>query len=356
MSMGTGPVLVTGGAGFIGCNLADRLAREGREVIVLDALLRDGVARNLAWLKAQHGPRIRHLAADTRDPQAVDEAVSEAEAVFHLAAQVAVTTSLVDPAEDFEINVRGAVNVLEAARRKATPTPVVFASTNKVYGDLADVGLELAGDAYRPQDPTLRARGVGERRPLDFHTPYGCSKGAADQYVLDYARSFGVPTCVIRMSCIYGPHQMGTEDQGWVAHFLIRALEGQPISIYGDGRQVRDILHVGDAVSAYLAAWRRIEAVQGRAFNLGGGPANAVSLVQLIGHIEGLIGRKVELQFSDWRPGDQRYYVSDPSAARRDLGLAESIDWRKGVAELAQWLAAERGLAGTRREAAEAMS
>lgn len=349
------PVLVTGGAGFIGCNLADRLAGEGHRVIVLDALLRDGVERNLAWLKARHGDRVVHVCGDTRDARAVDEAVREAKAVFHMAAQVAVTTSLVEPMEDFEINVGGALNVLEAARRHGG-APVVFASTNKVYGDLADVPLELASDAYRPQSPQLRVRGVSEARPLDFHTPYGCSKGAADQYVLDYARSFGVPTCVMRMSCIYGPHQMGTEDQGWVAHFLIRALEGQPISIYGDGRQVRDVLHVSDAVDAYLAAWRRIEAVRGRAYNLGGGPANAVSLVQLIGHIEELIGRKLDLAFSDWRAGDQRYYVSDPSAARRDLALAEPIDWRRGVAELAQWLAAERGLVAERREPAEAVS
>jgi CDP-paratose 2-epimerase len=353
---GQGPVLVTGGAGFIGCNLADRLAEAGHEVIVFDALLREGVERNLAWLKARHGPRLVHVAGDTRDADAVRAAVREACAVFHMAAQVAVTTSLVDPVEDFEINVGGAVNVLEAARGNRTPTPVIFASTNKVYGGLADVPLELAGEAYRPLDPQLCARGVSERRPLDFHTPYGCSKGAADQYVLDYARSFGLPTCVMRMSCIYGPHQMGTEDQGWVAHFLIRALEGQPISIYGDGRQVRDILHVADAVDAYLAAWARIGEVGGRAYNLGGGPANAVSLLQLLAHIETLTGRRVELSFSDWRAGDQRYYVSDPSAARRDLGLGETIAWRQGVAELAQWLTAERARRPARRAHAEALS
>jgi len=351
-----GPVLVTGGAGFIGCNLADRLAAEGREVIVFDALLRQGVERNLAWLKSRHGARIVHVSGDTRDARAVEEAAREAEAIFHLAAQVAVTTSLVDPIEDFEVNVQGALNVLEAARRRKTRTPVIFASTNKVYGDLGDVALELAGEAYRPRDPELRARGVSEARPLDFHTPYGCSKGAADQYVLDYARSFDLPTCVLRMSCIYGPHQMGTEDQGWVAHFLIRALDGQPISIYGDGRQVRDILNVADTVDAYMAALRRIEAVRGRAYNLGGGPANAVSLVQLIGHIEELVGRKIELGFAEWRAGDQRYYVSDPSAARRDLGLGEPIGWRTGVAELAQWLIAERGGREARRERVEALS
>jgi CDP-paratose 2-epimerase len=275
--------------------------------------------------------------------------VREADVVFHLAAQVAVTTSLADPIDDFETNVRGVLNVLEAARPRLTP--VIFASTNKVYGDLADVPLELAGDAYRPLDPELRRRGVGESRPLDFHTPYGCSKGAADQYVLDYARSFGVPTSVLRMSCIYGPRQMGTEDQGWVAHFLIQALKGQPIVVYGDGRQVRDILHVDDAVEAYVQAWKRIEQVSGRAFNLGGGPANAVSLVQLIAYIEEVTGRRVDVGFADWRAGDQRYYVSDPSRARRELGLAEPADWRAGVAALAEWLSAERAPPASRLRA-----
>ena len=356
MTSAKGPVLVTGGAGFIGSNLADRLAAEGHEVVVFDALTRPGVERNLAWLKQRHGGRITAVKADIRDAAAVAEAARGVQAVFHMAAQVAVTTSLVDPVEDFQTNVGGALNVLEAVRRGGTRTPVIFASTNKVYGDLADIPLELAGEAYRPQDPEVRARGVDERRPLDFHTPYGCSKGAADQYVLDYARSFDVPTCVMRMSCIYGPRQMGTEDQGWVAHFLIRALAGEPISIYGDGRQVRDILNVADAVDAYLGAWRRIEAVKGRAFNLGGGPENAVSLVQLIAYIEQITGRKVDLGFSDWRAGDQRYYVSDARAVRRELGLSEPLDWRSGVSQLAEWLIGERSAQGARREAVAAAS
>lgn len=344
--------LITGGAGFIGSNLADRLAGEGCEVVVFDALARPGVERNLTWLQDRHGSKIIDVRADVRDGRAVAEAARKVDVVFHLAAQVAVTTSLVDPVDDFEINVRGALNVLEAARRENTP--VIFASTNKVYGDLADVPLDLVGEAYRPQDASLRARGVSEQRPLDFHTPYGCSKGAADQYVLDYARSFGLPTCVLRMSCIYGPRQMGTEDQGWVAHFLIRALEGQPIVIYGDGRQVRDILDVGDAVQAYLSAWKRIGQVSGRAFNLGGGPANAISLLELVAYIEELTGRKVEGGFSEWRAGDQRYYVSDPSLARRELQLPEPREWRAGVAALADWLAVERGHAPA-RQPAEAM-
>ena len=339
-----GPVLITGGAGFIGSNLADRLAADGHEVIVFDALSRPGVERNLAWLKARHPAKVTGVVGDVRDEQALAQVCREAQVVFHLAAQVAVTTSLADPMDDFATNIRGTLNVLEALRARGAKTPVVFASTNKVYGDLADIPLQVVEDAYQPADPDVRSRGVGEARPLDFHTPYGCSKGAADQYVLDYSRSFGLPTCVLRMSCIYGPRQMGTEDQGWVAHFLIRALAGEPISIYGDGRQVRDILYVADAVEAYINAWRRIASVSGRAFNLGGGRANAVSLRQLIAHIEHLLGRKAELEFSDWRAGDQRYYVSDASHARRELGLPEPLDWRTGVGRLADWLKSEHGV------------
>jgi CDP-paratose 2-epimerase len=332
--------LVTGGAGFIGCNLADRLAREGADVIVFDALARPGVEANLAWLQMRHGSQIIAAKADVRDAEALRGMAREADVIFHLAAQVAVTTSLEDPREDFEVNVGGAINVLEAARPRRTP--VIFASTNKVYGDLADIPLELKDDAYRPQDTAIRIRGVDERRPLDFHTPYGCSKGAADQYALDYARSFDLPTCVLRMSCIYGPRQFGTEDQGWVAHFLIRALNDEPLTIYGDGRQVRDILFVDDAVEAYVSAFRRIGKVKGRAFNLGGGAANAVSLLQLLQRIEEITGRKPAVAFSEWRAGDQRYYVSDTTAARRELALPEPRGWRAGVADLATWLSVAR--------------
>jgi len=337
------PILITGGAGFIGSNLADRLAQEGHDVVVYDALARPGVDTNLDWLKRRHPGKISSVIADVRDETALAEAAGDAQAVFHMAAQVAVTTSLVDPREDFEINVRGTLNLLDALRRRNEPVPLVFASTNKVYGDLADVELDRTNDAYVPRDHVIRSTGIGEGRPLDFHTPYGCSKGAADQYVLDYCRSFGVPTCVLRMSCIYGQRQMGTEDQGWVAHFLIRALRSEPISIYGDGCQVRDVLDISDAVQAYVSAWKHIGAVQGRAFNLGGGPTNAISLRQLLVHIEDLIGRPVETVYSDWRAGDQRYYVSDTRLARQELGLAAPTPWRKGVAALAEWLQKERG-------------
>jgi CDP-paratose 2-epimerase len=341
------PILVTGGAGFIGSNLADRFARDGHDVLIYDALARPGVESNLAWLKKKHPDKISAVIGDIRDETAAADAAMEAQAVFHMAAQVAVTTSLTDPREDFDINVRGTLNLLEALRKREEPVPLVFASTNKVYGDLADVELEKTNDAYVPRDPAIRATGIGETRPLDFHTPYGCSKGAADQYVLDYARSFGVPTCVLRMSCIYGQRQMGTEDQGWVAHFLIKALKGEPISIYGDGCQVRDVMDIQDAVDAYVAAWERIGAVQGRAFNLGGGPTNAISLKQLLTHIESIVGYPVDARYSDWRAGDQRYYVSDTRTASRDLGLRPPTPWRKGVGALARWLQEERGLSGT---------
>jgi CDP-paratose 2-epimerase len=338
------PVLITGGAGFIGSNLADRLAGDGHRVRIYDALSRPGVDRNLDWLRSNHGELVEFVHADVRDHAALAGAVSDVAAVFHFAAQVAVTTSMADPQADFDINIGGTFALLEALRRRGDGTPLIFASTNKVYGDLADLDFALENEAYVPVDPTVHDHGIGEARPLDFHTPYGCSKGAADQYVLDFARSFGVPTAVLRMSCIYGRRQMGTEDQGWVAHFLIRALEGKPITLYGDGHQVRDILDVSDAVEAYVQCWRRIDEVSGRAFNLGGGPANAISLRQLLGHIGEITGREVDLSLSDWRAGDQRYFVADTRAAESALDLPPKVPWRDGVARLARWLAEERRL------------
>ncbi|HZF75719.1 MAG TPA: NAD-dependent epimerase/dehydratase family protein [Acetobacteraceae bacterium] len=348
-------VLVTGGAGFIGVNLADRLAQEGHDVLVLDALTRPGVEENLAWLRRRHPKRVSAEVADIREAAALRAAVAGAGCVFHLAAQVAVTTSLTDPAEDFGVNLQGTFGVLEAVRRRpGLPCPVIFASTNKVYGNLSDVEMRLDGDTWMPHDADLRAHGVAEARPLDFHTPYGCSKGAADQYVLDYARSFGVPSAVLRMSCIYGPHQMGTEDQGWVAHFAIRALRGEGVSIYGDGCQVRDVLHVRDAVAAYLAAWRRIGAVTGTAYNIGGGPANAVSLRQVLREIEAVTGRRIRVEHGEWRAGDQRWYVSDTRRAMAELGLRAPTAWREGLRDLVGWLQDRFGLGAETSLAAEA--
>ena len=252
--------------------------------------------------------------------------------MFHFAAQVAVTTSMLDPAEDLQVNLVGTFNLLEALRRQRQPC--VFASTNKVYGKLGGVDLVLLDEAWQAADPDLRARGIDETQRLDFCTPYGCSKGAADQYVLDYAASFGVPTAVMRMSCIYGPRQLGSEDQGWVAHFILRALAGEPITIYGDGCQVRDVLHVDDALDAYIAAWRRMDRVAGQVFNLGGGPENAISLRQLLTRIGALLGEPPDVRYADWRPNDQRWYVSDIRRARDVLGLPRPRDWQSGVASL----------------------
>jgi CDP-paratose 2-epimerase len=338
-------VLITGGAGFIGCNIADRLAQEGHSIIVYDALSRPGVEANLAWLEELYPEQIIPVIADVRDEDALARAAGEAKAVFHMAAQVAVTTSLVDPREDFEVNLGGTLKLLDAVRLRSDPIPIVFASTNKVYGNLGDLDFRLEGDRYVPAAADVAAYGIGETRPLDFHTPYGCSKGAADQYVLDYARSFGVPAAVLRMSCIYGVRQMGTEDQGWVAHFLIRALAGETITLYGDGCQVRDILDVSNAVEAYLRAWQRIDRIGGRAFNLGGGPANAVSLRELLGHMAGLLGHEIDVRFEDWRAGDQRYFVADTRAAAAALDLSPPVPWRQGVARLAEWLRQTRGAA-----------
>ncbi|HWT90134.1 MAG TPA: NAD-dependent epimerase/dehydratase family protein, partial [Solirubrobacterales bacterium] len=236
--------LVTGGAGFIGTNLADRLLGEGERVRIVDNLARPGVERNLAWLRERHGESLEVIRGDLCVPRVAAEAVGGVDAVFHLAAQVAVTTSLAEPVRDFDVNLVGTINLLEAARAQARPPAVLFTSTNKVYGGLEDVELHDTGRRYEPIAQAVRRSGISETRPLDFCTPYGCSKGAADQYVLDYARSYGLATAVLRMSCVYGPHQCGNEDQGWVAHFAISAIEGRPITLYGDGHQVRDLLYV----------------------------------------------------------------------------------------------------------------
>lgn len=331
-------VLITGGAGFIGSNLAQRLVAMGERVMIYDSLARAGVEANLSRLRALCPGRMKAVIADIRDHDALAGALKGARAVFHLAAQVAVTTSLEAPEEDFAVNCHSTVRLLELLRKESRGVPLVFASTNKVYGDLADVDLELAGGAWRPGDDVLAKFGVNEDRSLDFHTPYGCSKGAADQYVLDYARNLGVPACVFRMSCIYGPHQMGTEEQGWVAHFLRSILQGEEITLYGDGRQVRDLLYVRDVVTAYIAAWRAMADVSGQAFNLGGGPGNAVSLIQILCQIEMMTGRTVRLRHGEWRAGDQRWFVADARKARQALKLDEPTPWQQGLAEMAAWM------------------
>ena len=339
-------VLITGGAGFIGCNLAHRLASDGRKVLILDNLSRAGVEENLAWLQATHGDRIEAVVADIRHRETVETAVARAQQVYHLAAQVAVTTSVADPVHDFQVNAAGTLTLLEAIRAQDRPPSLLFTSTNKVYGKLPGVNFAGTGNRYGPKDALLAGRGVGEDRPLDFASPYGCSKGAADQYVLDYARTFGLPMAVFRMSCIYGPHQFGTEDQGWVAHFLKRALAGEPITLYGDGRQVRDILFVDDLVNALVLAQERIGSLSGDAFNIGGGTANTVSLLELLDRFPVLLGVKPDVAFDAWRPGDQPWYVSDTGRFHTRTGWRPQVGVEEGLMRLARWLSDARGPGG----------
>jgi CDP-paratose 2-epimerase len=336
--------LITGGAGFVGTNMAKRLLEEGKRVLVFDNLSRPGVERNLKWLHQTYGDLLQVYVGDIRDQRTVLHVMQHAEAVFHFAAQVAVTTSLDSPVNDFEINGRGIINVLEAMRAQPTPPPLVFTSTNKVYGGLEDLQFVPNGTRYNPTDKHIKTHGISEKRPLDFHSPYGCSKGLADQYVIDYSRSYGLPTVVFRMSCIYGPHQYGTEDQGWVAHFAIRAIEGKPISIYGDGKQVRDILFVEDLVDAFQLALEFMPQIQGQAFNIGGGVQNTVSLLELLDTIGQYKGEPVPLSFGDWRVGDQHYYVSDINKFRQATGWNPQHSVREGVAKLYRWLCESRGL------------
>jgi len=339
--------LITGGAGFVGSNTADRLLSEGRRVRILDNLSRAGVSTNLAWLSHRHGSLLEFEQGDVRDEACVHRSMQDVEEVFHFAAQVAVTTSLERPREDLAVNVGGTINLLEEARAMTQPPSIVFTSTNKVYGSLEDVVLSELDDRYEPHSPELRATGVGESRPLQFCTPYGCSKGAADQYVLDWARSYGVPAVVMRMSCIYGPRQFGTEDQGWVAHFLIQALADTPITIYGDGKQVRDILFVEDLVDALTTVQYRAGELAGSAFNIGGGPANAVSLNEVLGLIGQLTRRRPQVRPASWRSGDQRYYVTDHRRLTDRVGWRPRVDVREGLTRLRDWLLEQQQVEST---------
>ncbi|MBN1237464.1 MAG: NAD-dependent epimerase/dehydratase family protein, partial [Gammaproteobacteria bacterium] len=307
----------------------------------LDNLSRPGVEANLRWLEARHGERLRHVAGDVRDAKVVRDAVDGSDFVYHLAAQVAVTTSLGDPLEDHAINVAGTLNVLEAVRRSRARPGLLFASTNKVYGALDDVAMRAEAKRYQPEDERIRAHGIGEDRPLDFISPYGCSKGAADQYVLDYCHSFGIDAVVFRMSCIYGPRQRANSDQGWVTHFLRSALDGAPLTIFGDGRQVRDLLFIEDFVAALAAARRQIESLSGRAFNIGGGPANSMSLLELIEAAESLSRRPLELAFDEPRPGDQLYFAADCRRFTAETGWAPTTSPDAGIERLWTWLTQE---------------
>lgn len=332
--------LVTGGAGFVGSNLADALLADGERVVVLDRLSRPGVERNARWLRERHGEAVEVVVADVQDASAVGPLVERARRVYHLAGQVAVTTSLEDPGEDFRTNLMGTFHVLEAARRRDDPPPTLFTSTNKVYGRLRGLDVVRDGDRYTFGDGV---DGVDEGAALDFHSPYGCSKGGADQYVRDYARVFGVPSVVFRMSCIYGRRQWGTEDQGWVAHFGRAILADEPITIFGDGRQVRDILWVDDLVRAMRAALDRPAETAGEVFNVGGGPANAVSVRGVVDRLLELTGRRPRITMDDWRPGDQRVYISDTGKLERVLGWRPRVDVDEGLERLVAWLDSVEG-------------
>ena len=329
--------LITGGAGFIGCNAAARCLGRGEAVVIVDDLSRPGADANLAWLQTQ-GAFVFHR-IDVRDGPRLAQAVREhadAARVLHLAGQVAVTRSVRDPLADFEVNALGTIHLLEAVRAWAPGAALLYASTNKVYGGLHHRPITADPDRYRYRGSSS---GVSEDEPVDFHSPYGCSKGSADQYVRDYQRIYGLRTVVFRQSCIYGRRQFGVEDQGWVAWFTIAAHTGQPITIYGDGRQVRDVLFVDDLLDAFDAACDRIDRVAGRIFNIGGGPDNAISILQLVRHLEMRLGRPLRMSFHDWRPGDQRIFVSDIRRSAEELGWTPRTAWQDGVSRLCEWVA-----------------
>jgi len=313
-------ILITGGAGFLGVNAADHMVGAGWHVTVLDNLSRAGTERNLKWLTSRHASATTFVQEDIRNAQALADHVKNQDAILHLAGQVAVTTSLIDPVTDFDVNAGGTVNVLEAARKHNPEAPFVFASTNKVYGKLGKSN-----------------RACKETQPIDFHSPYGCSKGAADQYVRDYGRCFQMNTVVLRQSCIYGAHQYGTEDQGWVAHFVHSILKDRPLTIYGDGTQVRDLLDARDLSRLYEQVISDIDKSRGEIYNVGGGPENERNLLEVIERIGTLTGKQPQYTFADWREGDQEYYVSDVTKANEQLGWKPQIPFEQGLKDLVAW-------------------
>ncbi|MCK6581737.1 MAG: SDR family NAD(P)-dependent oxidoreductase [Anaerolineales bacterium] len=333
--------LVTGGAGFIGSNYVHRLLKRGEKVTIYDNLSR--TKRNIEWLKKEFGENAFDVVVgDVRDASRIAEAASRSDVIVHLAGQVAVTTSVTNPRDDFESNALGTFNVMEAARSSGRNPIVIYASTNKVYGGMEEVELFEEPTRWRYKD---LVNGCPETQPLDFHSPYGCSKGTGDQYARDYARIYGLPTVVFRQSCIYGPRQFGIEDQGWVAWFMIAAVTGRPMTIYGDGKQVRDILHVDDLMNAYDLAIEKMDIAKGQVYNLGGGPANVMSIWAEFGpRLEKLLGGTIEVARGDWRPGDQKVFYADISKAKRELGWEPKINVEEGVTMLFEWVKANRNL------------
>lgn len=328
-------MLITGGAGFIGSNAAAHFIEKGYAVTVFDNLTRKGTDKNLAWLQATY-PGLKLVQGDIRTYQQIRDAAVNQDIILHLAAQVAVTTSVNDPKTDFEINALGTFHVLEAARANGKSPIVLFSSTNKVYGGMEDVAIIEKDGMYVYRD---FPEGISESSAIDFHSPYGCSKGAADQYVRDYRRIYGLPTVVFRQSCIYGPRQFGVEDQGWVAWFIIALTLGKDITVYGDGKQVRDVLYIDDLIDAYERAIERIDTAKGKIYNVGGGSKNILSVWSRFGPIlEKLFGKKIPIAFSDWRPGDQKVYISDITKIKKELGWEPNIGVEQGVEKLFGWI------------------
>ncbi|MCL4509974.1 MAG: GDP-mannose 4,6-dehydratase [Bacteroidetes bacterium] len=333
-------IVVIGGAGFIGCNVADHYLQAGDNVTLLDNFSRRGTIRNLQWLQANHKDKLRVVQGDIRiDRKRIQEVVNSADVVFHFAAQVAVTTSVVDPREDFEINALGTFNVLEAVRNSDDHPTILFSSTNKVYGGMEDVMIVERNGRYEYAD---RPAGISEEQPLDFHSPYGCSKGTADQYVRDYARIYGLKTVVFRQSCIYGYRQFGVEDQGWVAHFTISASFDRSLTIYGNGKQIRDLLFITDLVNAYDLAVKNINVTSGKVYNIGGGPRNTLSLLELLEMLQTNLGKKIKYKFSDWRPGDQPVFICNIDKAKKDFNWEPKVGVDEGVKALSAWVLENR--------------
>lgn len=336
-------IFITGGAGFIGCNLAKYHLDRGDDVIIYDNLSRKGTKKNLGWLCEGHTDRLIVVCADLRNYDTLRDALSaNVDRVYHLAGQVAVTTSVREPREDFEINAIGTFNVLEAVREKSPNAFVLYASTNKVYGGMESVEIIEDETRYRY---CHQPYGISEEQQLDFHSPYGCSKGSGDQYMRDYARIYGLKTAVMRQSCIYGRRQLGVEDQGWLAHFCIAARFGRPLFIYGDGKQVRDVLWIDDLIAAYEAAAANIDVASGQIYNIGGGPENTMSVWAEFGPmLERLAGHPIPVIYADWRPGDQPVYVSDIRKAERELGWRPQVSVVEGIERLWCWIDANGDL------------
>ena len=327
--------LITGGAGFIGSNYVARLIKRGEQVTIYDNLSRPGSKLNLNWLESIKKDSFNLIEADIRDQESIYNAVSDMDVLIHLAGQVAVTTSVVNPREDFEINAYGTFNVLEAARNSNKNPIVLYASTNKVYGGMEDIKVIENETNYRYLD---FPQGISEKFPLDFHSPYGCSKGTGDQYVRDYHRIYGLPTVVLRQSCIYGPRQFGVEDQGWLAWFIIAVLTGKQISIYGNGKQVRDVLYVEDLLDVYDSCIENIDIAAGEVYNIGGGADQMISVWKEFSLIlEEMLNKKIPVLWGDWRPGDQKIYVSDIQKAVDELNWRPKVSVRNGLQQLFNW-------------------